>query len=232
MLRVRVLLFIAIAFIQNSYASVLPINDNSVGFISAFKEGSYPNNPSRSTAFIAGDRKYILTCAHVIKDCSSFYFQPMKVTNLYKLNMYKLIPEMDIAILTIREDEIFPYKPIQLANYDKNIEIGDAINIVGWDRKNSYFNVESCDVKNTLQIGTIILKEKGVFELQKGDRYKMIVFDGPAVPGYSGSPILNQEGKAIGITVGMSENNVPNSTKHINYSILFDSCIREILSRE
>ncbi|WP_308437228.1 S1C family serine protease [Virgibacillus salexigens] len=134
---------------------------------------------SKGTGFSISSDGLILTNYHVVEEASEIIVA-FPNDKLYSAHVKEIHPSIDLAILDI-DSENMPY--LQLAK-NADIQKNDAIQFIG----------------NPLQFhgianeGTVI----GETQLPSWDR-KVIMLDAPVYRGNSGSPVINNNGKVIGI---------------------------------
>ena len=100
----------------------------------------------------------------------------------------KTDPKTDIAVLRIKSDEDFPYA--EMGDSDA-VEIGDWVLALGQP-----FGLES-----TVTAGIISAKHRGIGIT---DRENFLQTDAAINPGNSGGPLVNLDGKVIGINTAIS----------------------------
>ena len=148
-------------------------------------------HPLRGTARIAGtDRKYAI------------------------LGYTAVHPDLDLAILKVRA---FDVKPLPFGNSEK-INPGEAVYPIGNPR--GLVNVVSDGQISSIQwVESIraLLSNKSelVRDVQREDTlHKLLMMTAPISPGNSGGPVLNREGKVIGVSVG-----VHNLGQNLNFAV-------------
>ncbi|MFA5652383.1 MAG: trypsin-like peptidase domain-containing protein [Candidatus Paceibacterota bacterium] len=135
---------------------------------------------SQGSGFFIADNGYIITNAHVMENAKRALIvtYDKKNHNVYEIG--KNI-EMDLILLKINNTD---YKPLELTNSD-NVKQGQQVIAIG----NPYgltFSVTQGIVSNTHQIG-------------ENEINAYIQIDAALNFGNSGGPLINSEGKAIGI---------------------------------
>jgi len=134
------------------------------------------------TAFVAGKSNSIYTCSHVaIKDTLWFNYIGSKF--VYRVTIKYNLPNYDIVFLE-RTGGKQP-KSLQFGNFDK-VQPGDSIKYIGWD---SRYNKYLLWVAKVLAKGSALMSDNCNVDF--------IEFEGEAIPGYSGGPVFDSEGKVI-----------------------------------
>ncbi|MFS0752285.1 S1 family peptidase [Oceanobacillus sp. 1P07AA] len=166
----------AIDFLQTS--STLSQNED----IQAFKEAVVvvETDDGKGTGFSINQQGKILTNEHVVDGYNSVVVSFPEL-GLYEAEVMESYPEIDMAVLQIKNEEEFPYLTIDdqyKVSQDENIHfIGNPL----------FFN----GIANEGNIAGTIL-------LDSWDREVMMI-QAPVYRGNSGSPIINQAGDVIGV---------------------------------
>ena len=145
------------------------------------------------SGFIISPDGYIMTNNHVAGNAKKIVIT-MTDGKRYDAEIIGTDPATDIALLKIKSDEKLPY--IQFANSDDLI-IGEWAIALG-----NPFGLFDLNAKPTVTVG--VISNKGVNFLEEQDKrltvYKdMIQTDAAISSGNSGGPLVNAEGKAIGM---------------------------------
>lgn len=147
------------------------------------------------SGFIASPEGYVLTCNHVVSDPTADYTVILDPKNKFRARVLARDPLVDIAILKI-DGKKFPY--LELGDSDK-IELGEEVLTIG----NSFGEFE-----DTISAGIISgLSRKitayGGIPFKSTTLRGLIQTDAAINPGNSGGPLVNMEGKVIGINTAM-----------------------------
>ncbi|MCP6719529.1 MAG: trypsin-like peptidase domain-containing protein [Patescibacteria group bacterium] len=147
------------------------------------------------SGFIVSSKGYILTCNHVVKDPQADYTVIISPTKKYPAKVLSRDPLTDVAILKIKGKD-FPY--LELDDSSK-IELGETVVAIG----NPLGEFE-----DTLSAGIIsglsrkITAHHGL-SMRATSLRGLIQTDAAINPGNSGGPLVNMDGKTVGINTAM-----------------------------
>ena len=163
--------------------------------IPKFERGKEKTKIGGGSGFIISPDGYTLTSQHVVSDPESDYTVILEPTKKYPAKVISRDPISDIAILKINAKNL-PY--LELGDSDK-IELGETVVAIG----NPLGEFE-----DTLSAGIVSgLSRKitayGGLPLKATSLRGLIQTDAAINPGNSGGPLVNLEGKAIGINTAM-----------------------------
>ena len=177
----RIFLFCVFVLINiGTISAQFKLNTNAIGRI--FKS---PNDStSIGSAFVAGRSKAIYTCSHVaISD--TLWFSYIGRDILFKIRVTYNLPSYDIAFL----ERTGGAQPTSLDFGDfSRVQPGDIIFYIGWDVPQNNYLIRQATVS-----------AKGSVLLEEGAKVDFIEFEGEAIPGYSGGPVLDNAGKVVAI---------------------------------
>lgn len=147
------------------------------------------------SGFIGSSNGYVITCNHVVADPKANYTVILGPKRKYPAKILAKDPLIDIAILKI-EGKNLPY--LELGDSTK-IELGETVLAIG----NPLGEFE-----DTLSAGIVSgLSRKitayGGMPFQTTSLRGLIQTDAAINPGNSGGPLVNMEGKAIGVNTAM-----------------------------
>lgn len=160
-----------------------------------FKEGTEKTRIGGGSGFIVSPDGYVLTCNHVVSDPEADYTIILDPKNKYQARILATDPLVDIAVLKI-EGKNFPF--LELGDSDK-IELGETVIAIG----NPLGEFE-----DTISAGIVSgLSRKitayGGLPMKATSLRGLIQTDAAINPGNSGGPLVNMEGKVIGINTAM-----------------------------
>ncbi len=147
------------------------------------------------SAFIISSDGYILTSQHVVADPEANYTVILEPTKKYPAKVTSRDPINDIAILKIKEKNC-PH--LELGDSDK-IELGEEVIAVG-NPLGEFHDTISAGIVSGL---SRFIAAYSSFS-QEATRLKGLIQTDAAInPGNSGGPLVNMEGKVIGINTAM-----------------------------
>ena len=147
------------------------------------------------SGFIVSKKGYVLTCNHVVRDPTADYTVIVEPTKRYSAKVLAKDPLIDVAILKIKDDQL-PY--IDMGD-SSNIDLGETVIAVG----NPLGEFE-----DTISAGIVSGLSRKI-KAHQGPTLKatslrgLIQTDAAINPGNSGGPLVNMEGKVIGINTAM-----------------------------
>ena len=147
------------------------------------------------SGFIVSPEGYILTSAHVVGDAEAEYTIVVEPTKKYPAKIVSRDPISDIAVLKI-EAEHLPY--LELGDSDK-IELGEEVVAVG--------NALG-EIHDTVSAGIVSGMSRSItafsgLTARSAQLRGLIQTDAAINPGNSGGPLVNIEGKVIGINTAV-----------------------------
>ncbi|UZE93331.1 MAG: trypsin-like peptidase domain-containing protein [Candidatus Nealsonbacteria bacterium] len=159
------------------------------------KRGKEKTKIGGGSGFVVSPDGYVITCNHVVKDSTADYTVILEPTKKYPAKVLAKDPLIDVAILKI-EGKDFPC--LEIGNSSK-IELGETVVAIG----NPLGEFE-----DTLSSGIVSgLSRKitayGGLSFRATSLRGLIQTDAAINPGNSGGPLVNMEGKAIGINTAM-----------------------------
>ena len=159
------------------------------------KKGKEKTKIGGGSGFIVSPDGYILTCNHVVGDPEADYTVILDPKHNYPTKVLAKDPLIDVAVLKIDEKNL-PY--LELAD-SSEIELGETVVAIG----NPLGEFE-----DTLSAGIVSgLSRKitayGGLPFKATSLRGLIQTDAAINPGNSGGPLVNMEGKAIGINTAM-----------------------------
>ena len=147
------------------------------------------------SGFIVSPNGYMITCNHVVKDPTAEYTVILEPKKKYPAKVLANDPLIDVAILKIRGKN-FPY--LEMGDSSK-IELGESVVAIG----NPLGEFE-----DTLSSGIISgLSRKitafGGLSFKATSLRGLIQTDAAINPGNSGGPLVDMEGKVVGVNTAM-----------------------------
>lgn len=168
------------------------------------------------SGFIVSPDGLVLTNKHVVQDPEATYTVVMEDDRRFPAKVLARDPINDIAILKIEHRDFFPYA--KLAD-SSNLNLGESVIAIG--------NTLG-EFKNTVSVGVVSGLSRfitahndvnGEAAMLRG----LIQTDAAINPGNSGGPLVNTEGKVIGINVA-----VILGAQNIGFAIPINSAIRDL----
>jgi len=147
------------------------------------------------SGFIVSENGYVMTSNHVVSDTSADYTVVLDPKHKYPVKVLSRNPINDTAILKI-EGERFPY--LEMADSGK-IELGEEVVAVG-NALGEFTDTLSAGIVSGL---SRFITAFGGIENQMQNLRGLIQTDAAINPGNSGGPLINMEGKVIGINTAM-----------------------------
>lgn len=149
------------------------------------------------SAFIASEDGLVLTACHVVGDPTAEYTVLLEPDEKYLAKVLARDPVTDIAILKIKTRAKLPY--LELGDSEQ-IELGETVIAVG-NAFGEFHDTVSTGVISGLS--RLITAYSGL--TQQATRLRGLIQTDAAInPGNSGGPLVNMEGKAIGINTAVA----------------------------
>lgn len=143
---------------------------------------SVTDTTSIGTAFVAGTKKSIFTCSHVVIS-DTLWFHGMQSDYKYRISAKYKLPNYDLAYLERTAGT--QIESLEFGDFNK-IQAGDKILYIAWDK-----------LKNAFFVDFAIVSATGSALINFQNKVDFIEFEGAAIPGYSGGPVFNMDGKVI-----------------------------------
>lgn len=135
---------------------------------------------SKGTGFYISEDGYIMTNYHVIDDLPSMITVTFQDGTSYRAKVVEEDPDIDIAILQIDGEE--GQRPV--LEFEDSWESGLSVYIIG----NPLFFNFIANRGHVLDLTTVKSKDD-----------PMLMIDAPIYKGNSGSPVINEDGKVVGV---------------------------------
>jgi len=173
----------------------LPYNNQNY-IIPKIKGGKhFETKVGGASGFIVSPDGYILTSNHVVSDQEASYSAILEPTKKYPVKVLSRDPLNDIAVLKI-EGKKFPF--LKLGN-SSGIRLGEKVIAVG-NPLGEFYDTISAGIVSGL---SRLINTQGS-AIEKSTRLKGLIQTDAAInPGNSGGPLINMEGKVIGINTAM-----------------------------
>lgn len=152
-------------------------------------------NIGGGSGFIVSENGYVFTSNHVVSDTTCDYTVILDPKHKYPTKVLSRNPINDTAVLKI-EGERFPF--LDLADSNK-IELGEEVVAVG-NALGEFTDTLSAGIVSGL---SRFISAFGGIENQMQNLRGLIQTDAAINPGNSGGPLINMEGKVIGINTAM-----------------------------
>jgi len=147
------------------------------------------------SGFIVSPDGYVITSSHVVADVESNYTVILEPTKKYPAKVISRDPINDISILKIKAEDL-PY--LELGDSGK-IELGEEVVAVGNALGEFHDTVSSGIISGMSRVITAFSGLTDRVAQLRG----LIQTDAAINPGNSGGPLVNMEGKVIGINTAM-----------------------------
>jgi serine protease Do len=148
------------------------------------------------SGFIISSDGYVLTCNHVVADPSASYTVIIDPTKEFEAKVLARDPLIDVAILKIK-GKSFPY--LEMADSSKT-ELGESVVAVG----NPLGEFEDTISSGIISGLSRKITARGAPHLNRSTSLRGLIQTDAAInPGNSGGPLVDMNGKAIGINTAM-----------------------------
>jgi len=164
-------------------------------FIPKFEKGKEKTKIGGGSGFIVSPDGYVITSSHVVADPEADYTVILEPTKRYPAKVISRDPISDISILKISAKDL-PY--LELGDSDK-IELGEGVVAVGNALGEFHDTVSSGIISGMSRAITAFSGLTNRTAQLRG----LIQTDAAINPGNSGGPLVNMEGKVIGINTAM-----------------------------
>lgn len=173
----------------------LPFGDKNFVVPEIQKGKSEKKKIGGGSGFIVSDNGYVLTCQHVVSDKDAEYSVVLEPTKTCPAKVISRDPINDVAILKVRGGS-FPC--LELGDSEE-IKLGEPVIAVG-NALGEFQDTISAGIVSGLSRFITAYQAQGQAARLKG----LIQTDAAINPGNSGGPLINMEGKVIGINTAMA----------------------------
>ncbi len=161
----------------------------------ALYECFWPGSYGHGTGFLVSSDGYIVTCLHVVEEATSvvigLWDEGFKV---YPAEVIGSDKRYDIAVLKIKTDDELSLPFLEFVNTQKS-RLGDPVLVIGNPADPIHARSVNINYISGIRRSDYSGKYQGTdLELQF-----------PAIPGASGSPIINMDGEVVGVLYSKDE---------------------------
>ena len=214
---------------EQSFIDPFPGDDILNGLIPDIKIPQYKNKGtekkevSSGTGFFVSKKGLILTNKHVVADTEAEYSILMNNGKKYGVKVLARDPFQDIAILQV-ENPVEGEKP---AEYNFNfISLGDSVNLKEGQSVIAIGNALG-EFSNTISVGIISGLHRNIVatgSIMGAEQLRELIQTDAAInPGNSGGPLLDLEGRVIGINTAMAQ-----SAQSVGFALPINIAKRDI----
>ena len=154
------------------------IDKKAVGVIKRLSDGK-----TIGSAFVAGTKGYLITCAHVARG-KGFVYRGVGTPKDINIKSVFSLPKFDLSVFSF--DKSIKIKPLGFGDF-RRLRPSDTVIYIGWDTALSKMRIHKAAV---FSIGS---------SNNNGTIVDFLEFYGAGLPGYSGGPVFNREGKVVAI---------------------------------
>ncbi|OHD53554.1 MAG: hypothetical protein A2096_05835 [Spirochaetes bacterium GWF1_41_5] len=140
------------------------------------------------SGFIISEDGYLISNHHVVKQANKIFVKLHNSEKEYTAEIVGTDPDLDIALLKIKEKEKFPF--VKLGDSD-NLNIGDIVVAIG----------NPFGLKSTFTTGVVSAKGRKELGINKYENY--IQSDVAINPGNSGGALINVFGEVVGVNTAI-----------------------------
>lgn len=162
------------------------------------ENGTEEREVGGGTGFIVSEDGLVVTNHHVVADAAARYSILMFDGTVYDVDVLDSDPEIDIAILQIRESESEQLPTVSLGD-SSTLRLGQSVIAIG-NALAEFQNSVSVGVVSGLARNIVATDAEGMREELRA----VIQTDAAINPGNSGGPLLNIAGEVIGVNVATS----------------------------
>jgi S1-C subfamily serine protease len=170
------------------------------------------------TGMVLDEDGLVLTNYHVVEDSSSVKVTVATTGETYDAEVLGYDASADVALLDIDADDL---TPVEID--DDGVEVGDDLTAVGNGGGQGYLSAVDGDVVAEDQSITA----SDMYGANGEELAGLIQTDAPAVSGYSGGPMVDDDGEVVGITTaaGSSGSTRPAAQSSQSYAVPIDDAL-------
>lgn len=173
------LVLIFLFYIQGASSQIsFQFPANSIGGILAVDSGKAVVN---GTAFLAGKKNLIITCEHVLMGKYGNIFLSLSGKS-HNISTVYVSEKYDFSVS--RFTDTVSYNHWEFGDF-KKIRPGDSVVYIGWNEH-----------KKTYEVDLAVVSAIGTCN-NEGSSVDFLEFEGVGIPGYSGGPVMDRNGKVI-----------------------------------
>ncbi|MBN1824908.1 MAG: trypsin-like peptidase domain-containing protein [Candidatus Eisenbacteria bacterium] len=169
------------------------------------------------TAFVAGKSKSIYTCSHVVVR-DTLWFEGFESEYRYRMALRQNLPSYDVALLQRTAGS--QREALEFGDFTR-VHTGDIIKYVGWDIRVRRFIIWDA-----------VVIAKGTALAPTGMSVDFLEFEGKAIPGYSGGPVLDRSGRVVAIIREAWQKTAPRSGTSIMINRAFSIELLRVIDSE
>jgi S1-C subfamily serine protease len=196
-----------VAFITST---IVQSNESPFGFGESSREGT-----ASGSGIVIDDNGTILTNYHVIENAVkvNVSFEKGKTVEAQVVGKD---PSNDLAVLRIHPDGLNLH-PVQLGDSSK-VQVGDPVYAIG----------NPFDLQRTLTTGVVSALQRQLKAPNGFTIYNVIQTDAPINPGNSGGPLIDSQGRVIGINSQIETGGTSNGSVGIGFAVPIDTAKSEL----
>lgn len=170
------------------------------------------------TGMVLDEDGLVLTNYHVVEDSSSVKVTVASTGDTYDAEVLGYDASADVALLDIDADDL---TPVEID--DDGVDVGDDLTAVGNGGGQGYLSAVEGDVVAEDQSITA----SDMYGADGEELTGLIQTDAPAVSGYSGGPMVDEEGEVVGITTaaGSTGSTRPAAQSSQSYAVPIDDAL-------
>lgn len=192
----KIILFLVSTLLSTHVMASASLPANSVVKISVSSSAPNYKYPWQSDKIVESsgsgviiEGNMILTCAHVVQYAKFIQVSKENSTKMYTASIKYVSPQIDLAILEIKEQEFF--KESKPLHFSQNVKQGQSITVLGFPLGGQALSTTKGVISRT-ELNTYVFS---------GESFLAIQVDAAINPGNSGGVAINDKGDVIGIAM-------------------------------